>query len=398
MAIVGPRQAGKSTLARHVVEALPGATYVSLDDLQVRSAAAQDPAGFVSERPGLLAIDEIQRVPELLLAIKSVVDRDPTPGQFLITGSSQLSANRDVVETLAGRIERLSLWPFSQDELSRQEVRPFVDQLLDGTLPESFSSDVDKAGYLERALAGGFPEAMTRAPARRGRWFTDYVATVLEREAPGVAASPRTADLPRLLRLVAARHASLLNIADLAADAGLARTSVTRYLDVLEAVFLSIRLPAWAPNLSQREIRAPKILVTDAGLAAHLRRADLATLVRPELAAGADGPILEGFAILELLRQSEWSMHRPTLSHYRDRQSAEIDLIVEGAGRVAAIEIKAGPQADRTAVLNLARLRDQLGSRFAAGVVLHTGRSSTVLGDRLFSMPLAVVWKSGSTT
>lgn len=391
VAVVGPRQAGKSTLVLQVVGASPGATYISLDDRESRVAAAADPGGFIADRPGLLAIDEVQRVPDLLLAIKSSVDRDARPGRFLITGSSQLSANRDVSETLSGRIERLTLWPFSQDELARRRSS-FLDRLLAGSLPDDFSSALTRADYLERALTGGYAEAAARAARRREAWFAGYVETVVEREAPGVAASPRTAELPRLLRLVAARHAGILNVADLASDAQLPRSTVARYLDVLEAVFLTVRLPPWAPNLSQREIRAPKILVTDPGLAAYLRQADLDILIRPELAAGADGPIVEGFAVTEVMRQAAWSADRPRLSHHRDRDGAEIDLIVEARGRVCAIEIKAGASADSKAVRNLIRIRDRLGARFVAGVVLHTGHDATILGDRLLSLPLAALW------
>jgi uncharacterized protein len=390
--IVGPRQAGKSTLVHEIVTRTPAAEYVSLDDLDTRSAAESDPTGFVTGRPGMLAIDEVQRVPDLLLAIKSNVDRDRRPGRFLITGSSQLSANRGVSETLTGRIERLTLWPFSQGELARRDSS-FLDLLVDGDVPAEFDSALSRLDYLDRAVAGGFPEAVARRSRRRESWFAAYVETVIEREAPGISASPRTADLPRLLRLVAARHTGILNIADLASDAQLPRTSVQRYLDVLEATFLSVRLPAWSPNLSQREIRAPKILLTDPGLAAHLRQVDLATLARPERAAGVDGPIIEGFVLAELLRQAAWSDRRPQVSHYRDRDSIEVDAIVEARGRVAAVEVKAGGGSDRAAARHLIRLRDRLGDRFAAGVVLHTGPRGSRLGDRLYSLPISVLWE-----
>jgi len=167
---------------------------------------------------------------------------------------------------------------------------------------------------------------------------------VIEREAPGISASPRTAELPQLLRLIAARHAGVLNVSDLAADAQLPRTSALRYLDVLEALFLIVRIPAWAANLSQREIRAPKVYLTDPGLAGYLRRAGITTLLRPEIARGADGPIIEGFVLAELLRQASAAPDPPELAHYRDRDTTEIDIIVESPdGRVAAIEVKAGP-------------------------------------------------------
>lgn len=390
--VLGPRQAGKSTLVTELVAEHPSAVYVSLDDLEVRATAAADPVGFVEDRPGLLAIDEVQRVPELLLAIKSAVDRNRRPGRFLITGSSQLSANREVSETLTGRIERLTLWPFSQSELAGRH-RTFLDRLFDADLPEAVAGGLSKRDYLDRVVAGGFPEALTRSGRRREAWFDAYVDTVIEREGPGIAASPRTADLPRLLRLVAARHAGVLNVADLAADAQLPRTSVNRYLDVLEAVFLTVRLPAWAPNLSQREIRAAKIFVADPGLASHLRGADPAVLSRPELAKGVDGPLFEGLVVAELLRQSGWAERRVLLSHYRDRDRAEIDVVAESRGQVAAVEVKAGATADRAAVRNLTMLRDRLGEAFAAGVVLHTGTRGTQLSDRLYSLPISVLWE-----
>jgi uncharacterized protein len=336
-------------------------------------------------------------VPDLLLALKATVDRDKRPGRFLVTGSSQLSANRGVSETLTGRIERLTLWPFSQDELAGRRSS-FLDSLFTGRPPVRLRVRAhqarlsDKRDYLIRAASGGFPEAVRRTDRRRDAWFSAYIETVIEREAPGVSASPRTADLPRLLRLIAARHAGILNTADLAADAQLPRTTALRYLDTLEALFLTVRLPAWSPNLSQREIRAPKILVTDSGLAAHLRQADVETLVRPELAAGADGPIIEGFVTTEIMRQAVWSDLRPRLSHYRDRDGMEVDLIIEARGLVVAVEIKAGSGGDASAARHLGRLRDRLGDRFANGIVVHTGARSNRLGDRIHSIPIAALW------
>lgn len=390
--VVGPRQAGKSTLVQQLVAERADATYASLDDPEVRALAADDPAGFVEGRPGLFAIDEIQRVPELMVAIKASVDRDQRPGRFLITGSSQLSANRAVSETLAGRIERHTLWPFSQGELERRR-ETFLERLLDGELPAAHRSALDKRDYLERAVAGGFPEAVFRRGARRRAWFTAFVETVIEREAPGISASPRTAELPRLLRLVAARHAGVLNVSDLAADAQLPRTSVVRYLDVLEAVFLTVRIPAWSPNLSQREIRAPKVFVTDPGLAAALRRAEVETMVLPELSRGSDGPIVEGFVLAELLRQTAVAADPPAIAHYRERDGTEIDLVIEASdGRVAAIEVKAGTAVPASAARRLTSLRDRLGERFVAGVVLHAGAQGTRLGDRIAGAPLAALW------
>lgn len=392
--IVGPRQSGKSTLARSLVAEVPNATYVSLDDRRVRVAAESDPHGFVTDRPGLLAIDEVQRVPDLLLAVKSAVDTDPRPGRFLITGSSQLSATRGVSETLAGRIERFELRPFSQDELAGTPAG-FLDRLVDGDIPAT-TSTLTKRDYLEIAGAGGFPEAVAREADRRPGWFDSYVETVVEREAPGVIASPRTAELPRLLRLVAHRQAGVLNVADLARDARLPERSIHRYLDVLEAVFLIRRVPPWSPNLAQREVRAPKVMVTDSGLAVSLRGMSVDALVRPEIAQGADGAVLEGFVWAQLTAQLGWSRSRSRLLHYRDRQLAEVDLIVEAAdGRIAGIEVKAGADVGARDVRHLIRLRDRLGPRFVAGVILHSGPTTLSLGDRIRAQPISTIWEVG---
>lgn len=394
VAVVGPRQAGKSTLVRRIVDGAAAAAYVSMDDQRIRTAAEGDPQGFVTGRPGLLAIDEVQRVPELLLAVKAQVDRDTRPGQFLLTGSSALSATRGVTETLAGRIERFELWPLSRGELIGHR-ETFVDRLLDAGLPVGYRSDLSKADYLELAAAGGFPEALNRVGRRRAAWFDSYVETVVEREAPGIAASPRTAELPRVLRLIAARHGCLLNVADLARDAGLPERTVHRYLEVLEAVFLIRRLPAWAANLSQREIRAPKVYLADPGLAVHLRGADPDVLARPELALGAEGPVIEGLVYAEVLRQLGWSQRRPQLLHYRDRGGVEVDLVLEDRRRqVAGIEVKAGVDVGPRDGRHLAVLRDRLGSRFTAGVVLHSGPDVLSLGDRLAAVPISALWAS----
>lgn len=393
VALVGPRQSGKSTLARALVGETPNADYVSLDDRRVRVAAELDPHGFVADRPGLLAIDEVQRVPDLLLAIKSAVDRDERPGRFLITGSSQLSATRGVSETLAGRIERFELWPFAQDELADARAG-FVDRLVEGDVPVT-SSTLGKRQYLELAATGGYPEVMGRPPGRRAGWFDAYVETVVEREAPGVSASPRTADLPRLLRLLAHRQAGLLNVADLARDARLPERSVHRYLDVLEAVFLIRRVPPWSPNLAQREVRAAKVMLTDPGLAVSLRGLGVDALVRPEIAQGADGAVLEGFVWAELTRQLGWSASRARLMHYRDRQLAEIDLIAETrSGGIAGIEVKAAIDVGPRDVRHLARLRDRLGDRFQAGVILHPGPGTLPLGDRIWALPISAIWET----
>lgn len=392
VALVGPRQAGKSTLVRSIVEKSKGAAYLTLDDDGTRALALADPAGFVRGRAGLLAIDEVQRVPGLLLGIKSVVDADPRPGRFLLTGSAHLFAVKDVADSLAGRMEIVELWPFSQGEIEGRREH-FVDLLFAGRALPNHRSSLSKRDYLERVCRGGFPEVIGRRADRRRAWFRSYVQAVVAREIPGVADVERLAELPRLVRLCAARQGAPLNVAALSRDAGLPERTTHRYLDALEAVFLIRRIPPWAGSLTAREVRAPKLYVTDSGLAANLRGASPESLSVPQTAQGADGPLLEGFVIGELQRQAAWSEAQPRVHHYRDRNGLEVDAVLESdEGSVVGIEVKAAGAVTADDATGLRFLRDKLGQRFRSGAILHSGQQAVSLGDRISALPMDALW------
>ena len=393
IALVGARQSGKTTLTRAIVQQRSGATFVTLDDEATLAAAREDPRSFVSDRPGLLAIDEVQRLPELVAAIKMNVDRDQRPGRFLLTGSSDLLAVRGLADTLAGRMEIIDLSPLTQGELEGRNAG-FLDKLFLGEIPKHVRSTLEKSDYLRRACAGGFPEALTRHGRRRHDWFDSYVRTVTDREVRSIADLLHLGDLPRLMRLVAARHGSVLNVASLARDARIPERTVHRYLDVLEAVFLVRRIRAWTPNLTARESRQPKVYVLDSGLAAHLRGASLDRLLHPETAQGADGPILEGFVLGELIHPLSWGEHHVDVFHFRDRDGREVDLVVEAYdGRVIGVEVKGSTTVRSDDFSGLAFLRDRLGDRFISGVVLYTGPGSLSFGDRLIALPMSMLWR-----
>lgn len=397
VSVVGPRQAGKTTLVKQLQRRDPDATFVTLDDDPVREAAKQDPRAFVEGRPGMLVIDEVQRAPDLMLAIKASVDRDPRPGRFLLTGSTNLFAVRQIADFLAGRMESLQLHPLSQGEIEGRQER-FIDAVLEGEVGIGMRVDLSKRDYLNRACAGGFPEPLLRtARQRRQRWFTSYVREVTAREVRDVAELSRIGELPRLMRLIGARHTSVLNVADLARDARMPERTVHRYLDVLEAVFLIQRLPAWAANLTSREARQSKVIIVDSGLAAHLRGASPEPLVRPEVARGADGPILEGFVVGELTRQIGWSDSSLSLHHYRDRTGIEVDIVIEAYdGRVVAIEVKSAATVAADDFQHLALVRDRLGVRFRTGLVLYAGEHGLSFGERLAALPIAALWRHPS--
>lgn len=388
--VAGPRQAGKSTLAEHTVTE-HGGTWLNLDDAVTLDAARSDPVGFVSGRTGLVGIDEAQRAPELLLAIKAQVDRDRRPGRFLLTGSTRLLGAPGLADSLAGRMESLILWPFTQAELSAPPAsadvvdRAFSDE-LGGLRPEP----VARSGVLDRAGAGGYLPALVRTGRRRDAWFDSYVSGVIDREVRAVADVTYLRELPRLLRLVAARTGGELNVADIARDLGLTRPTTDSYLAHLEAVFLVQTVPAWSTNLTSRVVRRPKIGLGDTGLAARM----LGGRVRTD--GQAAGRLVETFVTNELRAQAEWSQTRPELFHYRDRDGTEVDLVLEsGDGRVVGVEVKAGATVRAEDLRGLRLLEQRLGGDFACGVVLCTAPQPVHLGGRLWTLPISALWSTG---
>lgn len=389
--LTGPRQSGKSTLARELVRARVLASYVSLDDLPVIEAARRDPVGLVAEYPDGVVIDEVHRVPELLIAIKAAVDRDRRPGSFLLTGSADVLHLPRVSETLAGRVRLLTLWPFAQSELEGHRDA-FIDGLFAKRRPHVEEARDLRGDLLRRALRGGFPEAITLTRAQdRSAFFADYVTTVVACEMPSVGDTAGRIELPRLAALIAARSMSILNISELSRSMALPHTTLTRYLALLELVYLSVRVPPWAGNLSRRLVRHPKISLTDSGLMAELSQFDEARLrLDPALA----GPLLETFVTMEVRKTAGWSVLRPNLLHYRSHVGAEVDLVLEARdGRCVGIEVKASSTARGDDFKGLESLATALGPKFVRGVVLYTGKATISFGDELLALPMSALWR-----
>jgi predicted AAA+ superfamily ATPase len=392
--IQGARQVGKSTLATSVIKR-HGGHLVSLDDDLTRVAATTDPSGFVRQLPsGLLGIDEVQRVPSLILALKAAVDADPRSGRFLVTGSANLLRMPAMQDSLAGRAESLDLFPLSQGELMRTKER-FIDRLLDGELFLHHHSDLTRHDYLERACAGGYPEALSRRVGRRRTaWFDNYLSRIVGRDAADISGLHRLSDLPRLLRLLAARNANELNQSAVASDMAIPARTLPPYLDLLETLFLIQRVPAWSRNLSKRVVERPKVSLLDSGLAARLinvAATGVGLFGNPQVA----GQMLEGFVIGELRRQLSWAEDNPRLYHYRDHDGPEVDVILEtDDGRVAGLEIKAASTAQPRDGRWLSNLRDKLGPRFVAGLILHTGPDAVPFGKLISAVPIDVLWSS----
>lgn len=388
VALLGPRQAGKSTLVRRLARGPLGADYVTLDNEAVRALAAGDPAGFVAGLQRPTVIDEVQRAPELLLAIKERVDLERAPGQFLLTGSANLRRVPTVADALPGRVDHLTLWPFTQGELvGRRDA--FLGRLLAGAVPRTTGAPVGRRAYADVLVAGGFPEPRRRKGAARARFFDGYVTSIVERDVPDVSRVHDTGSVGRLLRLVAARSGSLARYDALGREAGVDGKTARAHVDVLERLFLvRVRQP-WHVNLGQRQVKAPKLYVADTGLLAALTGADARRVRQDDDLAGA---LFETFVATELERQASWSPEPLTFWHYREGER-EVDVIVERpSGEVAGIEVKASATVRPADFRGLIHVRDRLGGRLVAGVVVYAGERTLAFGDRLWAVPLCSLW------
>jgi predicted AAA+ superfamily ATPase len=386
----GARQTGKSTLARLAAQTSQGAVVRLLDDPATFRAAHDDPADFV-DHDGLMVIDEVQLAPELFRSIKVAVDTDPRPGRFLLTGSAQVLALRQLPDALPGRMEIIELWPFSQGEIDHGPDA-FIDAAFANGPAMARTSGLRKRDYLERIVRGGYPEAIRRSPRRRSAFFESYLTNLIERDIQELAAIERRGDLRRLLALLAGRSGGLLVPAALSAESGIPRTTLSRYLELLTAIFLIKQIPAWSAGPTGRAVGTPKLAFVDVGIATHLLGQDVARLAEPD---GAAGPMVENFVLMELARQLTWCSERARLYHYRTKDQVEVDAVLETPdGRVVAIEVKAGATVRSEDLAGLRHLAQRLGPRFVAGYVLYTGQQTLPFGDRIRALPIDVLWRT----
>ena len=388
--IHGPRQCGKTTLAR-VAGDPRGYTYFSFDDGVTLGAATADPAGFIADLPERAILDEVQRAPGLFTAVKTAVDRRRTPGRFLLTGSANVLLVPKLADSLAGRMEILRLHPLAQCELAGRAPR-FLDRLFEGSF-KAGTYDRLGAGLAERIAAGGYPAALARATARRrATWYRDYIETMIQRDVRDLARIGALDALPRLLTLAAGQTARLLNVTDLASPFQLSRPTIRDYVTLLERVFLLEALTPWHSNRLSRLIKTPKLHVGDTGVACALLGLDAAALMRDRATLGQ---LLETFVYQELRRQASWSESEIRFHHFRDKDGVEVDMVLErGAHAVAGVEVKAAATVTPADLGGLRKLKAATGRRFTAGVVLYDGEAGVGFGDALYAMPLRTLWET----
>ncbi|MBT8420128.1 MAG: ATP-binding protein [Gammaproteobacteria bacterium] len=387
--LLGSRQCGKSTLAAHLD---PDRVFINMDDAAYLSVARKDPQGFLAELPDFVTIDEVQRVPELTLAIKRSVDNDRRPGRFLLTGSANLLQLPRLADSLAGRMECLYLQPFSESEKEKTPGRFLEDWLSGKITPDITGARPPKRSTLpERLVAGGYPEACLRPPERARQWRRQYLSSVIERDIRDVAQVKEGADLARLIELLAHRTATLLNVSNLASDLGCARATVERHLSILEKLFLIRRLPAWHDNAGKRLVKTPKIHLCDSGLAATLEDLEPSMWLseRPRF-----GRLLESFIVQQIISQAGWSHPQLRIWHYRDKDKVEVDCVITKGKRVWGIEIKLSQSVSPADARGLERLAGLAGSNFQSGIVLYDGADILPLGRAGFlAVPLSRLWE-----
>ncbi len=390
----GARQVGKTTLARSLAaDGFGGSndvSYLTLDRITTAGAAESDPEGFLESLEGPVVLDEAQRVPGLFRAIKLRVDSDRRPGQFLLTGSANVLTVPGISESLAGRMEIVTLHPFSQGEV-HDRPEHFVDACFGNALPPV---PVAKGAVDTQAVvhAGGYPEALERTSNERRRaWFDAYVSTILQRDIRELARIEGLTELPDILALIAVRSGGLVNYAELSRSSGLAASTLKRYLSLLKMTFLIRELPAWSRNASKRLVRSAKLFVNDSGLAGHLLGSDSLT---PVAASRVWGPLLETFVLAELTRQAGWSRTMPKMFHYRTSNGSEADIVLESSrGEVVGIEVKAAASVGGRDFNGLRSLRDAAGPLFSRGMVLYSGDELVHFERDLVAVPLRCLWE-----
>jgi predicted AAA+ superfamily ATPase len=387
VAISGPRQSGKTTLARRFAK--QGRKYVTLDNQSTLAAAKSDPVAFIR---GLdrAVIDEVQRAPDLLLAIKQSVDEDRRPGRFLLTGSANLLTVKTIHESLAGRVEIVPLYPLGRSEQLGIKHPQFIARAFRGAVPD-MAEPLSMEKLSDWVTAGGYPEAIKRRGERRRQdWYRAYIKSIIERDLPEISNLAKPDQVPRVLQIAAQFAGQLTNLSEIGRSVGLDHKTADHYVRVLEQLYLIQRVQPWFRNELSRLVKTPKLHFIDSGLLTAMRGYSLSRLRADRTLFGA---LLETFVFSELLKLSAWTDERVMLFHYRDRDKLEVDFVLENsAGEIVGIEVKSAASVTQRDFLGLERVASAAGSAFKQGIVLYDGVQTLSFADNLRAVPISALW------
>lgn len=384
--ISGPRQSGKTTLAMELAE--KDMPFLSLDDPTLLASVSSDPVSFLRGMDRAI-IDEVQRAPELLLAIKTEVDRDKRPGRFLLTGSANLMTLPKVADSLAGRMETIRLLPLSQAEI-RGGTGCFLGDAFSGKLRANDKVLLGEE-LVELVLAGGYPEALARTRwSRRQDWHLEYIDAIVQRDVRDIAQIDQLGQMPKLLSVLAEHSGQLVNYSGIGAALGMNHVTTQKYMRVFESLYLTRTVQPWYSNKLKRLAKSPKLHFLDAGLLAALRDIVPEKVARDRTAFGA---ILETFVVGEIFKLASWSDQRCSFSHFRDKDGNEVDLVIENRrGAVVGIEVKASATVSGKDFSGLKKLASACGDNFSAGIVFYDHDQIVPFGENLFAVPLSCLW------
>lgn len=387
----GARQTGKSTLCEKIVEegAFQG-KLVTMDDPATLLAAQKDPLGFLEDLGKHVIIDEVQRTPELFLPMKKLVDEDRKGRRIILTGSANVMMLPKVWDSLAGRIEIHNLWPLSQDEIDGKRSN-FLNTLVN-TDQKFAASKVTWKDIAARMRVGGYPESIARSSSsRRNKWFADYLTAILQKDIRELANIEGLTEIPNILKLIATRVGSTINMSDISRLSGVKNTTLKRYVTLLEHIFLIVHVPAWTKNAEGEFVKSSKVYLNDTGLLNHLIGQEDDSFLEQRSNAGA---YLENFIVMEILKQLSWSELYLKPYHFSIQRGSEVDLVLEDrAGGLFGIEIKSAASLQDSDFNGLRKLSTLAGKKFKRGIVLYTGEQYLGgFGDNLQAVPISAVW------
>ena len=388
----GARQVGKTTLIKEISKE-KNYSYLTFDDASIAALAKNDPQGFVASLQKPIILDEIQRVPELFLALKMDVDTDPTPGKYILTGSANPLLLPRLGDSLAGRMEIFNLYPLSQGEIKGIH-ETWIDKIYDQSIhPLALSSiKTTKQELYSAILKGGYPGIQDYDAEGKNSWFKSYISTILDRDVRDLANIEGLNKFPLLLALLATRTGTVLNIADLSRSIQISTTTLQRYLTILQTLFFVTYQQPWYANLGKRLVKAPKTYLLDTGLLTSLLGIHLdRMLAYPDMMGG----ILENFVVNELIKQASWSKTDVKFYHFRTSDGIEVDIIMENArGDVVGIEIKNSSSTSPQDFKGLAYVQEQLGNKFIRGIVLYTGTTNYPYNEKICVLPISSLWSA----
>jgi predicted AAA+ superfamily ATPase len=388
--INGARQVGKSTLVEELIKKDYPAKYISFDDSALLFASSYDPFGFLDKYNNSIAIDEVQRNPEIFMAIKRIVDSKKSNGQFLLTGSANVLTIPKVSESLAGRMILHTLWPLSQGEIRGQKEK-FIDWAFKEDKLPNLKKSISQMKLIDLIIKGGYPRSLEAEDDRdRTEWIRSYIDTILQRDIRDLSNIEGLKDMPHILSILAERIGNLINLADISRMIKLNQVTLQRYYALLQMVFLIIEIPAWFINRDKRLAKTPKIYLNDTGLACYFKQITTEDLLNERTHMGA---LLENFVVMELKKQITWHDMMPNLYHFRTQTGQEVDIVLEGHNKkIIGIEVKSSTKITDSDLRGLRKLKEIAGDKFTKGIILYTGEHPIALDKQLYALPINSLW------